>query len=730
MRVASDLPAFWTGLVPRPRLTRRLLESPPAHLALLTAPAGYSKTTCLWEWEAADERPFAWVSGDRRHDDPAVLVTSIVEALDEIELVDSGVLLAMSNPHPAIESVVLPRLARSLARRSQPFVLVIDDLHLIRSRDSAEVLRVLIDSLPPGSQVALASRTEPPLPLGRLRAKRQLVELGKADLVMTRAESAEVLARIDLELSSEHVDVVFDRTEGWPAALYLAGLAISDQPDLDQAVASFAGDDRIVVDYVREEFLSGLSPSWLAFLTHSSILDQVSGPLCDTVLERRGSAKLLEELRRSNSLVIPLDRTGGSYRYHHLLAELLASELHRSEPEIETELHARASRWYAANADSVRAIDHAIAADDVSWAGELMWKAWPELSGRGRIATVGRWLDELGPDAIASSGPLTVTCAHYHLVLGEGDRAAHWAKVADRIAASAEGAPESFQADVHMLRSTLASDGVVKMGADAQRASELFTPEYPWQVVCDLYWGTSMHLTGDREGARSRLRESAGRAAAISPPIQVLALAQLSLIALEQEDWETASRLETQAREQVERCGLTDYPVVTIVFAASAMADAQSGRVERAQAERRNAERLLARLKDFPPWYEVEARIALARACIRLDDLAAAETMLEEAARYLDRTPDATVLADWHRSALASLESATEESEGRELPLTKAELRTLQHLPSHLSFREIGELVHLSPNTVKTQARAVYRKLGVTSRGEAVEKARAAGLLG
>ena len=278
VRTATDVPEFGLGLVPRPRLAERLLESPSAHLLLLRAPAGHSKTTCLMEWEAADKRPFAWISADGRHDDPALLVASIVEALDEIELVDPEVLLALSNPHPAIEAVVLPRLARSLAERTKPFVLVIDDLHLITSDISLEVLRTVINDLPQGSQAAFASRSEPSLQLGSLRAKRQLVELRQDELAMTRSESAEVLANIGLELTSDQVSTLFERTEGWPAALYLAGLALLDQPDLDQAVAAFAGDDRIVGDYVRDEFLSALSPARLAFLTRSSILDVLTGP--------------------------------------------------------------------------------------------------------------------------------------------------------------------------------------------------------------------------------------------------------------------------------------------------------------------------------------------------------------------------------------------------------------------------------------------------------------------
>ncbi|MGH2983627.1 MAG: response regulator transcription factor, partial [Solirubrobacterales bacterium] len=194
--------------------------------------------------------------------------------------------------------------------------------------------------------------------------------------------------------------------------------------------------------------------------------------------------------------------------------------------------------------------------------------------------------------------------------------------------------------------------------------------------------------------------------------------------------WEEGSRFVAQAREQVRRCGLSDYPSIVNAYAVSALVRSREGQVERAQEDVADAQRLLALMTDFPPWYEAEARIALARACLRLHDLAGARVLLKGADRFLERTPDATILQEWLRQSLASLKSAAARGQGRDWPLTKAELRTLQCLPSHLSFREIGEQIHVSPNTVKTQAQAVYRKLGASSRAEAVRKARDAGLLG
>jgi LuxR family transcriptional regulator, maltose regulon positive regulatory protein len=726
---AKDQPQVGPRLVRRPRLLDRLLRSPPARLVLLTAPAGYSKTSCLAEWEAAEKRPFAWLTAHARHDDAAVLLASIVELLEEIEPVSPEVMATLATGDSGISTAVLPRLGRSLRHRAKPFVLVIDDLHSVTSPVALEVLRTVAEHLPAGAQLALASRTEPALSLGRMRAHRQLVELTRADLSMTRPESGELLREIGIELNSAQLDVLFERTEGWPAALYLAGLALAGQSDLSAAVASFGGDDRIVADYLRDEFLADTTPGKLSFLTRSSVLDELSGPLCDAVLDRSGSARVLRELARSNSLVVSLDRRDDRYRYHHLFAEMLRSEL-RSDPDgTEAKLHARASRWYAAHSDPHHAIDHAIAAGGLERAGELIWHAYPEVSGRGRIATLVRWLERIGNDSVAASPALALSAAHTHLSLGRGDRAAHWARVAAGIAKSADES-ESIQADIHLMDALLAMNGVVQMDKDAARASELHPAEAPWQSACYLLRGVASHLTGHPERALPMLQEGVHRGSVASPIVEAVSLAQLCLIAAEDGDWDRASRLIAQAREQTGRCGLGDYPSVAIVPAASAFVHSHEGRVERAHADSKDAQRLLALLTEFPPWYEAEARLVLSRAYIRLDNLVSGRVLLDEASLFLQQTPDAIILRQWLAASTAALKSASTKRQEREWSLTKAELRTLQFLPSHLSFREIGERIHVSPNTVKTQAQAVYRKLDASSRAEAVVRARDAGLLG
>jgi LuxR family transcriptional regulator, maltose regulon positive regulatory protein len=226
------------------------------------------------------------------------------------------------------------------------------------------------------------------------------------------------------------------------------------------------------------------------------------------------------------------------------------------------------------------------------------------------------------------------------------------------------------------------------------------------------------------------LQEAASRGAVASPLIQVLALGQLCLLAAQEGDWDRASRLAAQGRDQVARCGLADYPSMLMIHACSALVRAHEGRVERAQEDFAHAKLLLERMTDFPPWYEAEAMLTLSRVAVRFHDLEGARSLLDDASRFIDRIPDPGILPAWGDECAAHLEAASSENGGRDWSLTMAELRILQYLPTHLSFREIGERIHISPNTVKTQAQAVYRKLDVSSRAEAVERAEKAGLLG
>ena len=720
-------PPFRPGLVARQRLVSRLAAR-DVPLALVVGPAGYGKTTALAEWAEQDERPFAWLTLDRGDDDPDRLLASIAFALDEIEPVGREIFAALSGRRAVRADVLCRRLARSIAGRRRPFVLVLDDAHLVGARPAFAVIEALIDHVPPGSQLALASRTEPELlPVGRLRAHRRLVELRPRDLAMTRAEAALLLR--DLGLATGDVDVLVERTEGWPAGLYLAALSVRDQPDRDRALARFAGDDRLVADYLRDELLAGLSRDRVRFLTRTSVLEDLSGPQCDAALSRLGSGSTLRELARSNAMVVPLDRTDGRYRYHGLFADMLRAELRRLEPEREMEVHRRASAWHARSGDVERAIHHAIAGADVPMAGDLLWEVAGDYVLSGRHRTIRRWLDRFSPEQIARHAPLALTAATSELATGDRDLLEHWCEAAERGLAAGEADTAADAAVAMLMRAVVARDGVARMGRDAGVASERLGNDATWQGLCALLQGVARHLTGDRAGARSQLEEGARGAAVAAPVVQVLCLSQLGVLALEEDDTDTAEMAMSRARGQIERARLADYPMCALAFAASALERAERGRVDEARGDMRDGLRLLAALGDFTPWYEAEARVLLARAALRLSDVARARTLLAEASRIARHAPDAVVLSEWLAAAWARADSFAAGGIRGPSSLTTAELRVLRVLPTHLSFREIAGSLHVSANTIKTQAHSVYRKLDASSRNEAVQNARRIGLL-
>jgi LuxR family maltose regulon positive regulatory protein len=394
--------AFGPGLVARDRLVRRLMSARDVPLALLAAPAGYGKTTTLLEWAQRDERPFAWIALDRGADDPEQLLAAVASATDP------------------------------LTRRGSAYVLVIDDLHFLRSPAAIDALKAIVARPPAGAQVVLASRSEPPFPLGRMRAHREVLELTPRDFVMTRGEATALLELARVELGATEVDALIQRTEGWPAGLYLAAVSLREQPDSAAAAMRFGGDDRIVSDYIADSLLSDLPTAQVTFLRRTSVLDRLSGPLCDAVLGESGSAAMLRDLARANVLLVPLDRNDEWYRYHGLLAQMLRAELRRHDPELEPELHRRASEWHADHEDIDAAIRHAIAAGDVVRAGDLLWANVFRYAPHGPSATARVWLGKFTDEQTAGHPPLALVAAAVHLAGGDRDLAEHWTTAAAR----------------------------------------------------------------------------------------------------------------------------------------------------------------------------------------------------------------------------------------------------------------------------------------------------------
>jgi LuxR family maltose regulon positive regulatory protein len=729
---AAPAPAITGRTLPtvvRERLVRRLSQAGYAPVALIVAPAGYGKSTLLSQWAQHDSRPFASISLRRADNEPGHLLESIARALSQVVPVGDDVFIALSTPGGSAAADVLARLGRSLTR-CQPFVLALDDVGVLETPEALAALAAIADHLPAGAQLALASRSEPALPIGRLRAQRRLMELRSPDLAMGRREAAALLGAAGLDLAPDDVVALAGRTEGWPAGLSLAALAVQGEADRARAIKRFGGGNRLVADYLREEVIAGCRSADIRFLMRTSILDVLSGPVCDAVLGASGSGAVLRALVRDNMMLVPLDQSDEEYRYHPLLAEMLSAEMRRLEPRRERELHRRALAWYSARGDFDRAIHHAVAAGDPEAAGRLLWtRAAPQVL-TGRTAPIRAWLDRFSAEQRAADPGLALTAAAIHLVRGERDLVEHWTAAADGALDAGPAAPDrrAFAAGVTVMRAAVARQGLHRMTEQAERAGALAADDSPWRSLSCLLSGVGAHLTGARQRARSSLQEGARRGAISAPVVQVLCLAQLALIAVDEGDWAEADALSSRARAQVDRVGLGDCPPSALVFAVSARVRSQGGRAEPARDDRRAALRLLGRLTDNTPWYVSEVRIALAGAAHRLGDLPAMRELLAEAARAAREIPEAVVLSDWIEQATAAAESLAESIAGPAM-LTAAELRVLQLLPTHLSYREMAGVLHISANTVKTHAHAAYRKLDACSRSEAVERARSVGLL-
>jgi ATP/maltotriose-dependent transcriptional regulator MalT len=420
--------------VPRPDLLA-VLRSGSRRLTLLAAPPGFGKTTLLAEWAAAADGPaVAWLSVDEDDNDPARFVAYMIEAVRRAEPELGGrALAALRTPGADLVEVVLPLLLNDLAALGREMVLVVDDYHLIANPEIHEALAYLIERAPGCFRLVLATREDPPLPLGTLRARGELGEQRAGELRFTGEETTAFMTdALGLELAADDVAKLQARTEGWPAALYLAALSLRGRPDASAVIERFAGDDRFLVDYLAAEVLARQPPELRSFLLQTSILQRLCGSLCDAVADREHSAAVLADLERSNLLLLPLDSKREWYRYHHLFGELLHHQLKAIDRDSLPALHRRASSWYCEAGLIVDAARHASAAGDVAAAVELVAHHYAFFVDRGELATVLRWL-ELLPEAVAAQDWLlcfagTVVTAH----AGELDEAERWLGLAER----------------------------------------------------------------------------------------------------------------------------------------------------------------------------------------------------------------------------------------------------------------------------------------------------------
>ena len=373
------------------------------------------------------------MSVDEGDNDPKVLLAYIAEALNTIEPVSERVFDALTSPASSIPGSVVPRLGNAFSSMTSPVVLVLDDVHVLHNSECRAALSVLADHVPGGSQLVLAGRGEPPLRVARLRAERRILEIGPGDLSLTREEASSLLRAAEVALGEDDVAELHRRTEGWAVGLYLAALYLREGGSPGGAAASFGGDDRFVSEYVESELLSRISQQQRAFLTQTAVLERLCGPLCDAVLDHDGSVAVLADLARSNLLLVPLDRRGQWYRYHHLFRDMLLAELERAEPALIPVLRRRAAGWCLDNDQPEAALEYSIAAGDVDTAARLVEKLWEPTYRHGRIATLQRWYRWLEDRGGIEEHPMAaVSASIFAAVRGWPVEAERWADAVDR----------------------------------------------------------------------------------------------------------------------------------------------------------------------------------------------------------------------------------------------------------------------------------------------------------
>ena len=380
--------------VRRPRLFDRLDEGRGRRLSLVACPAGFGKSTLLaaWREDGAAGRPVAWVTVDDGDDDAVVLWSHVIEALARTCPALRDAALETTAIAAPLREVLLPRLVNALAEQGD-LVLVLDDFHRLSSAAARESVAWFVDHVPATTQVVLATRTDPALPLGALRARGHLLELRADDLRFTVPEAEEFLnGRLALGLRAEEVASLVARTEGWPAALYLAALSLEGKEDKAGLVRAFDGTSAHIVEFLSSEVLSAFDPALQEFMLRTSPLERLCADLCDAVLGQPGSAEAIAQLARSNLFLLPLDDRREWFRFHHLFAQLLRVELARREPELVPELHRRAAAWHAASGTTDEAVHHALAAGAYADASALVAGAWVHYVNAGRTGSVLDWL--------------------------------------------------------------------------------------------------------------------------------------------------------------------------------------------------------------------------------------------------------------------------------------------------------------------------------------------------
>ena len=696
-------------------------------LTLLSAPTGFGKSTLLAAWARRGTYRSAWLTLTDGDADTVRLMAGIVAALrragvDIDEDVDRDLVAPGSDPVGG----VLPRLLDGVDE-GDPVVLILDDYHQLTGSPARGLITELIAGMPERLRLVIGTRADPAMPLGRLRAVGSMQEI-RSDMLRFDPDEADrfLNGSLGLGLDPASVATLEHRTEGWPAGLYLAALGLRGSPDRASFVAEFAGSSRHIVDYLSAEVLQGLGADDRAFLLQTSILRRLSGPLCDAVTGMTGSSARLRELERANLFIVPLDDQRTWFRFHRLFGQLLRSELADESPELEAELHRRASAWHADHGPVEAAVEHAVAAGDRELAGSLMVRSWQDFARSGEFQTFERLIASIGDDRGAVAGPVAVVEAMMAGLQGR-DPAVIGSLISKAEASGWDGpTPDghSIRTLADVVVATFVANDLVRQKDAAHRLIEHESQESGVVGTGRAGLGMILTLEGDAPAALAVLEGS--DQLPDHPNVSLYAAAARSLATTDMGDPIEGERLARASLARAEAWGLATSMVAGSLWLALGSAVNQQGKPRDAIVP---LERALLQWGVPGTVHRAQVLIDLASVYGAVGEPVKARATAGEARKIVDRIPSAGALP----TRLAEVEKRLRIAASRSLPdsdvPSEAEVRVLRLLATSLSQRQIAGELYISLNTVKTHTKALYQKLGTSSREETVSRARELGLL-
>ncbi len=726
-------PGVRGGMVDRPRLWTGQAAGVDAALTLVAAPAGYGKTTAVRAWCASQDAALAWVTLDTEDNDPTRLWRYVATAVDRLRPgLGRGALQRLEVPGCAIEDAV-DELMNGIAAFGERLLLVLDDLHAVTDEACIASIDRALSHLPRNGRVILVTRVDPALSLARYRAAGLLVELRAKELAFTRAETHELLVtRGKIELGADEIDLLEEQTEGWPATLVLAGLWLRTVDDPTAAVRAFGGDQRFVAEYLSSEVLAALDEDQRSFLHGAAVLREFTPALCDAALDRTGSSAVLAELERSNLLLSRLER-GGWFRIHSLFAAYARTELAASEPAAATTIQRRAAEWLRSQGLPMEALRHAAAAGDHEFVAEVLVDYHLSLMRGGEGGTFLRWVRTLPDDCLLEHPELAATAGVAAVLAGEGAiELRRFIQLADRAQSRQHGQSDEYsEIWVRIGRAATIDGGVGRAVLDGRRAVELAQAGSHEILTGALAaYARALFFAGDLQAAAAAASQvlehpDIGQ----RPSTLIVARSTLALVAAGRGQLVAARRHAEAARAIAGRIGSSRSWLGANAAAALGTVLAAEEKFAEAEHELVTAERFFA--DEVATVHHTWLLVLLARCRLRRGRLDEAQSVLRSAREALDELTDSGVVGPLCGDVERELEMARERAAGGELleAPTAAELAVLRLLASDLSAREMGEQLFLSPNTIRSHIRAIYRKLGVHSRPDAVARATALGLV-